>query len=258
MYDNGFAAQLDVDRTSVQLANLQTEKVNVLNQVQNGYLGLKVLIGMPIRDSLMLTDSISDEQVKEGMLDDGSFDYTQRRDYQYADLGVKLDQYNVQRYKLSKIPTLSLNGYYNKNAQRDKFDFFKGGDWFDISAFTLNLNIPIFTGFATNAKIAQAKITAQKDINLRDNLKLTIDNEIQTAKNNFKTAISSLDYQKRNMALAENVYQQTKKQFEVGTGDQTAINQAQTDLKAAQTNYINALYNATIARVDYLKAIGKL
>jgi outer membrane protein TolC len=258
MYENGFAAQLEVDRASVQLANLQTEKINTLNQVENGFLGLKVLIGMPVRDSLVLTDSLNDEQVKEGVLEGSSFDYAQRRDFQYADLGVKLDQYNVQRYQLSKIPTLSLNGYYNKNAQRDKFDFFKGGDWFDISAFTLNLNIPIFSGFATNARIAQARLRLQQDINRRENLKNNIDNEIQTARNNFKAAIAGLDYQKRNMALAENVYQQTKKQFEVGTGDQTAINQAQTDLKEAQTNYINSLYSAIIARVDFLKATGKL
>ncbi len=258
MYDNGFAAQLDVDKTSVQLANLQTEKINVLNQVANGFTGLKVLIGMPVKDSIVLTDNFTDEQVRDGVLDAAGFDYAQRKEYQYADLGVQLDKYNVQRYKLSKIPTLSLNGYYNKNAQRNQFDFFKGGDWFDISAFTLNLNIPIFNGFATNARIAKAKLSLQKDINLRENLKLNIDNEIQTAKNNFNTAISSLDYQKKNMALAENVYQQTKKKFEVGTGSQTEINQAQTDLKTAQTNYVNALYNAIIARVDFLKATGKL
>lgn len=60
------------------------------------------------------------------------------------------------------------------------------------------------------------------------------------------------------MALADTVYQQTKKKYEVGTGSQTEINSAQTDLKLAQTNYINALYDAIIARIDFLKATGKL
>jgi outer membrane protein TolC len=36
------------------------------------------------------------------------------------------------------------------------------------------------------------------------------------------------------------------------------ITAAQTDLVTAQTNYIGALYGAIIARVDYLKATGKL
>ncbi|MBX3257925.1 MAG: TolC family protein [Chitinophagaceae bacterium] len=259
MFDNGFAEKLDVDKLEVQLANLQTEKTGALNQVTNGYLGLKVLMGMPVKDSLILTDKITDDDVKAGMLEVPSeFDYTQRRDFQYADLGVALGEYDVRRYRLSKLPTLALNGYYNKNAMRNRFDFLGKGEWFDISAITMQLNIPIFTGFSANARIAKAKLSLQQSINQREALKINIDNEIQAARNNFNTAVSTLDYQKKNMQLAETVYQQTKKKFEIGTGSNTEITQAQTDMKTAQTNYINSLYNAIIARIDYIKATGKL
>jgi len=44
----------------------------------------------------------------------------------------------------------------------------------------------------------------------------------------------------------------------MGLGSNIEINAAQTDLKAAQTYYISALYDAIIARTDFLKAIGKL
>jgi len=49
-----------------------------------------------------------------------------------------------------------------------------------------------------------------------------------------------------------------KKKYEIGTGSNTEVNVADTDLKTAQTNYISALYDAIIAKVDYLNAIGKL
>ncbi len=259
MYENGFAQKLDVDRVNVTLTNLQTEKTKVLNQVENGYMGLKLLMGMPVKDELVLTDSLTDDQVKEGVLDAGTFQYSDRKDFQYADLGVTLGEYNVRRYKLSRYPTLSLNGYYNKNAQRNEFNFFKnGGDWFDISAITVNLNIPLFTGFSTKSKIQKAKLELEQSVNQREYLKNSIDNDIQVAKNNFSSAISTLDYQKRNMELAETVYQQTKKKYEAGTGSQTEINTAQTDLKTAQTNYITSLYDAIIAKIDFLKATGKL
>ncbi len=258
IYDNGFAERLDVDKVSVALTNLQTEKIKALNQIDNGYLGLKVLMGMPVQDELVLTDSLSYDQVREGVLDAGGFQYSDRRDYQYAELGIKLNEYNIRRYKLSKIPTLSLNGYYNKNAQRDKFDFFKGGDWFDISAVSVNLNIPIFTGFSTKAKIQKAKIEWEQSINQREQLKITIDNDIQAAKNDFRSAIAALDFQKKNMELAESVFDQTRKKYEAGTGSQEEINTAQTELKSAQTNYINSLYDAIIAKTDFLKATGRL
>lgn len=258
MFDNGFAEKLDIDKITVQIANLQTERANAATIATNGYVGLKVLMGMPIKDGLTLTDTLNEEQVKDGIPDMSAFDYKQRLDYQQAEIGIRLDEYDLKRYRYAKLPTLNLNGYYNKNAQRDKFDFTNHGDWFGISAFTLNLNIPIFTGFSANARIARSKLTLQQDTNLRESLKITIDSDIETAKNDFNSALANLDYQKKNMALAQSVFQQTKKKFEIGTGSQTEINQAQTDLKAAQTNYINSLYTAIVAKIDFIKATGKL
>lgn len=258
LYDNGFAEKLDVDKVNVQLTNLQTEKNKVLTALSNGYYGLKVLIGMPVKDQLILTDTVSDALIKDGMLENTEYSYTDRKDYQYAQLGRKLNEFNIRRYKLSLLPTLSLNGNYAKNAQRNKWNFFGDGDWFTISSITANIQVPIFNGFFTRAKIQQAKIDLQKTDNQIEALKRSIDNEVVSARNNFNTAVAAMDFQKKNMELAENVYQQTKKKYEIGTGSQTEINAAQADLKAAQTNYVTALYDAIVARVDYMKAIGKL
>jgi len=260
IYKNGFAEKLDVDRISVQMTNVQSQKVKALNQINNGFLGLKLLMGMPIKDSLILTEEVTYDRVKQGLLDGSAFNYADRKEYQYVELGIKLNEYNVRRYKLSKIPTFRLTGYYNKNAQQNEFTYFKNTPdkiWYPASALTLSMNIPIFHGFSTNAKIASAKLDLQKSVNQREYLKLQIENEIETAKNNFQTAIATLDFQKQNMDLAENVYNQTKKKYEAGTGDQIEIITAETDLRTAQTNYISAMYDAIIAKVDYLKAIGK-
>ena len=60
MYDNGFTEKVDIDKLTVQVANLQTEKLKAENMISNGYAGLKLLMGMPIKDSLVLTDALSD------------------------------------------------------------------------------------------------------------------------------------------------------------------------------------------------------
>src|SRR6185295_2309549 len=106
IYKNGFAEKLDVNKVSVQLANVQTEKIKALNQINNGYLGLKLLMGMPVKDSLVLTDTISYDQVREGLPPIADFKYSDRKEYQYAELGIKLNEYNIRRYKLSRFPTV--------------------------------------------------------------------------------------------------------------------------------------------------------
>ena len=64
------------------------------------------------------------------------------------------------------------------------------------SALTLSMNFPIFHGFSTNAKIASAKLDLQKTVTCVKTFQ--IENEIETAKNNFQTAITTLDFQKQN------------------------------------------------------------
>ena len=54
----GLATQLDVDKATVQLANLESDKIQTIFNISNGYLGLKVLMGMPVQDSLRLTDTL--------------------------------------------------------------------------------------------------------------------------------------------------------------------------------------------------------
>ncbi len=258
LYKNGFAEKLDLDKISVQVANLQTEKIKAINSIDIGYLSLKTLMGMPAKDTLILTDKITEDQVKTDFVNDTLYQYNERKDFQYLQLAKKLNEYNIRRYKLAYLPALSLNGSYSKNAQRNTFSFFGKGDWFTTSYVGVNLAVPIFDGFARNARVTKATLELKQTQNQIDNLQLTIDNEVEQSHISFRSALATMDFQKKNMQLAENVYNQTRKKFEIGTGSNTEINAAQTDLVTAQTNYINALYTAIIARVDYLKATGKL
>lgn len=258
LYKNGFAEKLDIDKINVQLANLETEKTKALNSISIGYLGLKTLMGMPVKDTLVLVDQISEAQIKDDFSNDTAYQYADRKDFQSLSLARKLNEFNIKRYQLSYLPTLSLNASYSKNAQRNSFSFFGKGDWFTTSFIGLNLAIPIFDGFAKDARIKKSRLELRQVDNQVDNLKISIDAEVEQAKLNFRSSLATMDYQKKNMQLAENVYDQTKKKFEIGTGSNTEITSAQTDLVTAQTNYISALYTAIIARVDYLKATGKL
>lgn len=257
MYNNGFTEKLDIDKINVQITNLQTERLKADNLIQNGYSGLKVLMGMPMKDSLVLTDSISDVNILDGVLEASQFNYSSRKEYQIAEITNQLNGLNLRRYKLSQLPTFSIIGNYGKNAQRNTFNFFENENWYTSSYIGLNVQVPIFHGLQARARIKKAAMELQKSKNNQEQLKIQIDDEISAARNNFVTAISTLSYQKENMNLAELVYERTKKKYEIGTGSSSEINDAHLELKNAQTNYLTALYDAIVAKADYLKANGK-
>ncbi|MEI6265292.1 MAG: TolC family protein [Sphingobacteriia bacterium] len=258
LYKNGFAERIDIDKIEVQLTNVRTEKTKAMNTIAMGYLGLKTLIGMPAKDTLVLTETLDYNKVKEEIPVDAQYKYEDRKDYQYLNYAKQLNAYNVKRYQLSYLPTIALGANYNKIAQRNQFDFLNKGDWFTSSNIGVNISVPIFSGFAKDARVKKAKIDLEQTANQLENLKLNIDVSVEQARIKYNTAISVMVSQKNNMDLAERVYAQTKKKYEIGTGSNTEVNVADTDLKTAQTNYISALYDAIIAKVDYLNATGKL
>ncbi len=257
IYDNGFAEKLDVDKVNVQLNNLLTEKIKVENQLRAGNASLKFLMNMPQKDMLVLTDSLTEDMVKENVLDQ-AYSYTDRKEYQLLEVGKKLGEYNIKRYKLSYLPTVALYGNYYKNAQRNKFDFFGGGPWFTSSLVGLKISVPIFDGFAKEARISKARLQLAQTNNKLQQLQFSIDNDVEQAKLKLTSSLLTIDNQRSNMELAEKVYNTTKIKYEQGLGSNQEIYTAQTELKLAQNNYYGALYDAVIARIDFLKATGKL
>jgi outer membrane protein TolC len=81
---------------------------------------------------------------------------------------------------------------------------------------------------------------------------------VEQSRIKMTSALLTMDNQKKNTELAENVYNTTKKKYEQGLGSNQEIYNAQTELKVAQTNYYNSLYDAITAKIDWLKAAGKL
>jgi Outer membrane protein len=258
LYENGFQERLDVDRVNVTLSNLKTQKLTIENQLQTGYIALKQLMGMPVKANLVLTDTLDESALKDGILDE-PVRYEDRKEFQLLQHVEKLNRFDIKRHKYTYIPTITLTGSYNRMAQREKLNFFKSGEmWFPTAYIGLQIDIPIFDGFARDARIKTAKLNLQKTQNNIASLKNQIDMEVDSSKLSIRNALAMLDEQVKNMKLAEEVYNQTKIKYDQGLGSNLEITNAETELRTAQNNYFSALYDAIIARIDYLKAVGKL
>ena len=258
IYKNGFAEKLDVDKVQVQLSNLETQKLKAQNQIDAGKEGLKFLMNVPQIDEIVLTDTLSDEELKSDILSE-DYQYEDRKEFQQLETQIDLGKFNVKRYQLSKIPALSFSANVNQNAQRNKFNFFKGSEpWYSTSFISFNLSIPIFDGGTRNANIQTAKLNLMKMNNQLDQLKSSIDNDVYQSRINMKSALATMDTQKKNIELAQQVYNSTKLKYDQGLGSNQEISTAQADLVTAQNNYYSSIYDAVNARIDFLTAIGKL
>ncbi len=258
IYKNGFAEKLDVNKVEVTLANLKTEKEKAQSRINVGWLGLKLLMGMPGKDQLILTDTLSEQDVQLDLLDQ-PYNYSDRKEFRQLQSLERLRTYNLKRYKLAYFPTVSLSASYIRNAQRNKFDFFKSGEpWFTTSVIGINISVPIFDGFARDARIKQAQLQLKQIQNNLEDYKMLIDFEVDSSRSTMRSAIAAMQFQRQNRQLAEDVYDQTRKKYESGLGSNLEVTNAQAQQIIAQNNYYNALADAIVAKIDYLKASGKL
>ena len=259
MYKAGFAEQLDIDKTTVSLNNTRAVENQLKNGVTIGYAVLKMTLGLSQSDSLALKDTLTAAQVKEGLLEE-NFSYEDRNEIKLLNKSKALQAYDIKRYKLSYFPTVSAFLGLQKTGQRSSSSNGNNEPWFwyNTNQVGLSINVPIFDGFQKKYKIKQSQLTLQKLDNTLDNAKKGIDLEKTVARNTLMNAILNMDVQEDNMKLAEKVYNTEKKKYEAGLGSSFNILQSDTDLQQAQSNYFRSLYDAMVARVTYLKALGKL
>jgi outer membrane protein TolC len=90
------------------------------------------------------------------------------------------------------------------------------------------------------------------------NLKNGITLEIVNAQTAYQNGVNSLDNQKRNIELATEVLRVSRIKYEQGVGSSLEVTTSETALIEAQNNYITALYDLLINRINLDKASGKI
>ncbi|MCW3078098.1 MAG: Transporter [Bacteroidetes bacterium] len=255
----GFAELIDVERLEVQYNNLVTEKDKTVKLIGLTETLLKFQMGYKLSEPIVLSDSLSMEIKQFEELSVNKLDISARPDYQLLQAQQKLLDLDVKRLKWGYLPTLAAYGSYQYNAQRQQFDLLDPNQkWFKIALVGATLNLNVFDGFQRYNKIQQAKITSLKNQNTIKNIEMVAEMEATVASISYSNAYSSLLVQKKNMELAQHVYEVAQKKNENGVGSNLEIVTAETSLKEAQTNYYNAVYDMLVAKIDYQKSIGTL
>ncbi|MFC5410946.1 TolC family protein [Larkinella bovis] len=261
MNGQGFVEKIDVDRLEVQLNNLKTERQNVKNLVDLSYNLLKFQMGLPINAPIQLTDRIetySQQDLDRAALLDASFDYGQRIEFSTLQTQLQLADLDYQSIGKQYYPRLTASATYGHNNGRNNFMDFWTTQWFNSAAISLNLNVPVFDGFQKRYQAQQKKIALDKARQSGELLKNSIDLQIQQASVTLANNLQSLQNQKRNMDLAQEVVRVTRIKYKEGVGSNIEVLNAETSSREAQTNYFAALLDYMITKVDLDKALGKL
>ncbi|MBE7176063.1 MAG: TolC family protein [Mucilaginibacter polytrichastri] len=258
----GFVEKIDVDRLSVQYNNLVTNRENTIRSLALNYQLLKFQMGMPVNDNLVILEKIEDIKLDTAAAAQSAAGrdtsaYRKRIEFGLTETQIKLNELNLQRIKSQYLPTLSANGQaayaFQANSLNKLVD-----QRFPTVFIGAQLNVPIFNGFQRLNQVRQAKIEVEKARNGQNMLKNGIQVEIDQAHINYQNGLKSLNSQNENMTLAKEVLRVSRIKYQQGVGSSIEVTQAQTDLDTSINNYINALYDVLVSKVDLDKATGTI
>jgi outer membrane protein TolC len=257
LYNNGFVEKIDVDRLKVLNNNLETERENVIRLLELNVNLLKFQMGMTIQSKLKLKDSIASLQVVESIALNDTSSYQNRIEYSLLETQKKINELDVKRYKSLFLPSLVAFGSTLQSLQSNTFSTLFDRS-FPTTVIGFRLSVPIISGGIKSYQVRNAKLELQKTENNLINIKNGINLEVEQAQTVYKNGLKSLENQKRNMELAQEVLRVTKIKYEQGVGSSIEITSAETALKESQNNYINALYELLINKVNVDRALGKI
>jgi len=254
LYDVGVASKFELLLAEVQVTNLKPPSIRARNGIEVAALNLKTILGIPLDTPLEIKGELVSpplDPVTEAVVEEAQAQRPELRqlDYQRLMAGEML-----KMARGTGLPSLAIGGMYNLWSDRLMF---RKVDWQNYYTISLSLNIPLFNGFDTLAKVGQSKAAIREIEWNRKGLAEMISFEVKQAVLNRAQARETLLSQEKNVEQAREAVRIAELNYTEGLATNLDVVTAQVGLRQASTNYSQALYDCVISDAQLEKALGR-
>ncbi|OJW18017.1 TolC family protein [Mucilaginibacter sp. 44-25] len=256
-YQAGVVDKTDYKQATIALNNALASQKQTEETIKSKSAYLKQVMGFnPNRQLVLAYDSARLQT--EAMIDTNqALNYANRVEYRLLQSTKNLQNVNVAYYKWGFLPSLSAVGGYNLTYFNDNFSKLYN-DAFPTSFAGLSLTIPIFQGGKRLQNLAKARLQVERtDLDLI-NSRNAISTEYTQALANYKSAYYNWKTLNENVQLATDVYNVVNLQYREGIKTYLDVIVAQADLRTAELNFYNALFQLLSSKIDVQRALGTL
>lgn len=255
----GTLSDYDVLRAEVQVENLKP----VVLQMENNYTlsleALKVAIGLNANENIEITDEIDFQEPYQIPTEQEVIDELLINNPQLSilDSQVKLNDRAISVEQSAYLPTLSGFGNYQYQSQANDFNF---SEYKWIKTFTLGLQIqlPIFNGFKTQARVSQAEIGLNQAIEQKRNYTEALKTQALSVLYRIEQAVKRIEGQNKTVSQATEGFEIAKRRLNNSLATQLEVNDAELALRQAKLNRLQAIYDLKIAEADLDNVLGRI
>jgi outer membrane protein len=177
--------------------------------------------------------------------------YAKRPEIQAGVASIELNEKNVKYQRTEIMPSMNANAVYDYNFRPTGFSTVNAS-W--IATFTLN--IPIWDGGVTKAKVQQAHAELQSSRDGLGKLKLNVGSEVDAAALNLNEATQRVATTAQGVDLAKESLRLAQVRYDAGIATLVEVTDAQSALTLANFNYVQAEYDYVLAVAELQRATG--
>lgn len=265
--------------SEVEVANLETQLVQLEDQSALALDNLKLTLGVPVEQPIRLRGDLevdakslyqpvsADDAVQLALLN--------RPDLEQLRLSIDLRRIDRNITRAQFYPTVSVFANMNyignvpDNRTRvltdpdDPFSFnqiengfFSRSYWNPSVSAGFRLTWNIFNGFQTSAQVQQRQIAVEKaEIDYEQNLQ-AVRLEVERALRDLRTAGQRISSQEQNVGRAELNYTYAQARLREGVATTLEEREASEQLDLSRLNYVQAVYDYLVARSAFETAVG--
>ncbi len=256
-YESGVTDKIDYKRASITLNNSRAQKRSITEALKYKYTYLKQLTGLPQEKKLGVSFDSSGVQQELFVDTLQALKYENRIEYQLLQTQNQLQLLNAKYYQWGFAPTVSAFINYNFVYLNDNFgDLYSRN--FPNSAVGLKVAVPLFQGTRRLHNLQKSRLQLKRLQLDMDYLKYQVSTEYEQSMALYKSNLNEYQVQGENLAVAREVYNIVKLQYDEGIKTYLEVITSETDLQTAQINYLNALFNVLSSKLEVQKALGNL
>jgi outer membrane protein TolC len=258
-YQAGVVDKTDYKQATIALNNSLASRKQTEESIKSKTAYLKQIMGLGAENRLTLSYD-SSRYESEAVADTNQrLDVNNRIEYQLLQTQKSLQNINVSYYKWGFLPSVSATGAYNWVYLSNSFSsLYDNRSLFPNGYVGLNLAIPIFQGGKRLQNLSKARLQVDRaDLDIV-NSRNTINTEYVEAMAGYKSNYTNWQFLKQNVSLAKDVYHVVSLQYREGIKTYLDVIVAQSDLRTAELNYYNALFQLLSSKIDLQKSLGTL
>jgi outer membrane protein TolC len=255
----GFVEKIDVSRVQVQRNNTFTQVQRSQTALDISKQILKLQLGIPVEYEVELVESLQDLSTKEALVQLLGEEGAERIEIEQVATQITLVGLDLKNNNSQYMPKINFIGNARRSGAGNELDrVFNKSNWFGSSLVGVSMSVPIFDGFAKAARIQKNRVQLNQLENQRSFLKESFKSQLYAAKANLRNDLNILEVQEANLQLATEVYQIARIKYKEGIGSNLEVVNADAALIEAEINYLGALYDGLISKINLEKALGVL